>query len=53
MYNALGFIKEETRICGDFKKKFTTSRGEEWEEGTVREFGIDLYTLLYLRWITI
>ena len=53
MYNAVGFIKEETRICGDFKKKFTTSRGEEWEEGTVREFGIDLYTLLYLRWITI
>ena len=23
-----------------------------WEEGTVREFGIDMYTLLYLKWTT-
>ena len=52
MYNAVGFIQEETRICGNFEKEFTASRGEEWEEGIVREFGIDLYTLLYLRWIT-
>ena len=29
------------------------TRGEGWEEGgTVRELGIDMYTLLYLRWIT-
>ena len=27
------------------------SRGR-MEEGTVREFGIDMYTLLYLKWIT-
>ena len=26
--------------------------GEGCGEGTVREFGIDMYTLLYLRWIT-
>ena len=25
--------------------------GEECEEGIVREFGMDLYTLLYLKWI--
>ena len=52
MCNVVGFIQEETRICGDLKKKLMASRGEEWEEGVVREFGIDLYTVLYLRWIT-
>ena len=24
---------------------------EGWGEGTVREFGIDIYMLLYLKWI--
>ena len=28
------------------------TRGEGWGEGIVREFGIDMYTLLYLKWIT-
>ena len=28
------------------------ARGEGWEEGIVREFGMDLYTLLYCKWIT-
>ena len=27
------------------------SRGKAWGEGIVREFGIDMYTLLYLKWI--
>ena len=27
-------------------------QGEGWGEGTVREFGMDIYTLLYLKWIT-
>ena len=26
--------------------------GEVWGEGTVREFGMDMYTLLYLKWVT-
>ena len=26
--------------------------GEGWGEGIVREFGIDMYTLLYSKWIT-
>ena len=26
-------------------------QGEGWREGTVREFGMDVYTLLYLKWI--
>jgi len=28
-------------------------KGEEWGEGIVKEFGIDKYILLYLKWITI
>ena len=26
--------------------------GEGWEEGIVREFGMDMYALLYFKWIT-
>ena len=26
--------------------------GEGWGEGIIREFGVDMYTLLYLKWIT-
>ena len=26
--------------------------GEGWEEGIFREFGVDMYTLLYLKWIS-
>ena len=26
--------------------------GEGWGEGIVREFGVDMYTLLYSKWIT-
>ena len=25
--------------------------GREWRDGIVREFGMDMYTLLYLKWI--
>ena len=28
------------------------ARGEERGKGIVREFGMDMYTLLYLQWIT-
>ena len=27
-------------------------RGEEWGDDVVRELGMDMYTLLYLKWIT-
>ena len=27
-------------------------QGEGWREGIVREFGVDTYTVLYLKWIT-
>ena len=26
--------------------------GDGWREGIVREFGIDIYTLIYFKWIT-
>ena len=26
--------------------------GREWEDGIIREFGMDMYTLLFLKWIT-
>ena len=28
------------------------TRGEGWEGRILREFGIDMYTLLYLKWVT-
>ena len=37
----------------DFKNKFIVVRGQDEGEGTVREFGMNLYTVLYLKWITI
>ena len=33
-------------------KTYIITRGEEWGEGMVREFGINMYTVLYLKWIT-
>ena len=26
--------------------------GEGWRQGIIRELGMDMYTLLYLKWIT-
>ena len=28
------------------------AKGEVWRKGIVREFGMDMYTLLYLKWTT-
>ena len=28
------------------------TRGKEWGKGIVKEFGIDMYMLLYLKWVT-
>ena len=35
-----------------FEEWIYSTREEGWGEGIVREFGIDMYTLLYLKWIT-
>ena len=36
----------------DLENKLMATRGEGSGDGIVREFGIDMYTLLYLKWIT-
>ena len=33
------------------RQKFMVTRDKGWAEGIVREFGINMYTLLYLKWI--
>ena len=33
-------------------EKLMVTRREGWGEGIVRKFGVDMYTLLYLKWIT-
>ena len=38
--------------CFLAKNDLMVTRGEGWEEGIVREFRMDRYTLLYLKWIT-
>ena len=35
-----------------FFDELMLTRGEGWREGIVRQFGIDMYTLSYLKWIT-
>ena len=44
--------KTETRHT-DLENELMVAIGEWWGEGTVREFEIDIHTLLYLEWITI
>ena len=36
----------------DLENKLMVARGEGRREGIVREFGMVMYTLLYLKWIT-
>ena len=36
----------------DFEYEILVTRGKRWGEGTVREFEINMNTLLYLKWIT-
>ena len=34
------------------EKKIVVTRGEGWERGIVRKLGIDMYTLLNLKWVS-
>ena len=38
--------KQTHRLENEF---MVTTRGYEWGEGIIREFGVDMYTLLYLK----
>ena len=42
----------KTETDSRLREQTMVTRGEGWGEGIVREFGIDMYTLLYLKWIT-
>ena len=45
------YLQNRNRLT-DLENKLMLTSGEGWGEGIVREFGIDMYTLLYLKWIT-
>ena len=36
----------------DLENNLMVARGEGWREGIVREFGMDMYTVLCSKWIT-
>ena len=37
--------------CGGLENELRIAWGEGWGEGIVMEFGVVLYTLIYLKWI--
>ena len=43
---------QEIPVFTDLENKLMVAMREEREKEIVREFGIDMYTLLYLKWIT-
>ena len=36
----------------DLENEIMVTSGQGWRRGTVREFGMDMHTQLYLKWIT-
>ena len=42
------YLQSRNRLT-DLENELMVTRGEGWEQGIVREFGIDMYTLLYLK----
>ena len=44
-------LQNRNRLA-NVENKLMISKAEGWERGIVREFGIDMYTLLYFKWIT-
>ena len=49
-YKIFLFIKKT--VWGRLREGSMVTREEEWGEGIVREFGIEMCRLLYLKWIT-
>ena len=47
-----GSLFTKHRETHRLKEQTYGRQGEGWEEGIVRECGMDMYTLLYLKWIT-
>ena len=46
--NKWTYLQNRNRLT-DLDNELMVTRGEGWGEGIVREFGIDMYTLLYLK----
>ena len=42
----------ENDFLTDLREQNYGCQRDGWEEGIVREFGMDMHTLLYLKWIT-
>ena len=45
-------IYKTRKRVADLKHELTVARGKGGGERIVREFGMDMYTLLYFKWIT-
>ena len=52
MWNVKRNYTNELIYETDLKNALMVVRGEEQGEGIVREFEINMYTLLYLKWVT-
>ena len=52
MWNVKRNYTNELIYETDLKNELMVVRGEEQGEGIVREFEINMYTLLYLKWVT-
>ena len=47
----MNFFTKPYRLT-DLENEFMVTRGEGWGKGIDWEFGMDMYTLLYLKWVT-
>ena len=45
------YLQSRKRLT-DLENEIMVTSGQGWGRGTVREFGMDVYTQLYLKWIT-
>ena len=51
-HHPLFTCEEPESSRGTFWNELTVTSGEGWGEGVVREVGMEMYALLYLKWIT-
>ena len=49
--NKCSYLQTRKRLT-DLENEFMVARGKGWGEGIVRESGINMHTLIYLKWIT-
>ena len=44
-------FKNRNRLIA-LENELMAAKKEGWGEGIIREFGMDMYTLVYLKWVT-